>query len=68
MSFSLRIAQPCSRCQDGVRLCQLVREELQATIRRLNDLEAFAQAKAPDAELVVECHSFRPKTRPRKGA
>jgi hypothetical protein len=52
VSLDLRIDRPCERCQDGRRLCRFVREELQATVRRLNDLEAFAQAKAPDAEVV----------------
>jgi len=62
VSLSFRVDKPCERCQDGQRLCRLVREELQATVRHLNDLEAFAQSRGPEAEVVFECHLFRPRS------
>ena len=61
MTVSLRFSHPCDRCEDGKRLCELLRQELIHSVGHIADLSAFCNAPLPEGEVIFDCRSFRPK-------
>lgn len=59
MTVSSRHLQPCEKCRRK-HTCVLLDQEVREAVRHVEDLAAFLTERTPDAELVIDCHSFHP--------
>lgn len=59
MTVSSRHMQPCEKCQSR-HTCKLLDDEVREAVRHVEDLAAFVGERTPEAELVIDCHSFAP--------
>lgn len=57
--------KPCERCVDD-ELCHFARDHIRDAVRHVNFVAALARRRLPDADVVLDCHSFTPKTRRRR--
>jgi hypothetical protein len=59
VTITVRHLQPCPRCSAHLPICDLLRQEAERAAQIVEDVVSFGgYGHTPDAEIVVDCHSF----------